>query len=188
MDYPWYKNVPPESPLEQGDIISGCSVIMPEAEHYNAILTGVLTQQDIPIEKFDAVVLSQSCDLAHGKIDAVIVCPVIELRQFLNDISVPSKEREKWIKELHHGKMPAYHLLNELGCKVLPQGFCIVNFHHIYSLPKMFLQEIVKTNERIRLLPPYREHLSQSFARYFMRVGLPSDIAEDKIKNYGKQM
>lgn len=23
------------------------------------------------------------------------------------------------------------------------------------------------------LMPPYREHLSQAFARYFMRVGLP---------------
>ena len=28
---------------------------------------------------------------------------------------------------------------------------------------------------RLRLLPPYREHLSQSFARFFMRVGLPID-------------
>jgi hypothetical protein len=26
------------------------------------------------------------------------------------------------------------------------------------------------------LLPPYREHLSQAFARFFMRVGLPVDI------------
>jgi hypothetical protein len=29
---------------------------------------------------------------------------------------------------------------------------------------------------RLRLLPPYREHLSQAFARLFMRVGLPADI------------
>jgi len=39
------------------------------------------------------------------------------------------------------------------------------------------LKDICKElNERIRLLPPYREHLSQSFARYFMKVGLPQDI------------
>jgi len=31
-------------------------------------------------------------------------------------------------------------------------------------------------DQRLRLLPPYREHLSQAFARFFMRVGLPSDI------------
>ncbi len=29
---------------------------------------------------------------------------------------------------------------------------------------------------RLRLLPPYREHLAQGFARFFMRVGLPVDI------------
>ena len=28
----------------------------------------------------------------------------------------------------------------------------------------------------LRLLPPYGEHLSQAFARFFMRVGLPVDI------------
>jgi len=28
----------------------------------------------------------------------------------------------------------------------------------------------------LRLLSPYREHLSQAFARFFMRVGLPVDI------------
>jgi hypothetical protein len=33
-----------------------------------------------------------------------------------------------------------------------------------------------KAAKRLRLLPPYREHLSQSFARFFMRVGLPIDI------------
>jgi len=31
-----------------------------------------------------------------------------------------------------------------------------------------------------RRLPPYREHLSQAFARYFMRVGLPQDITPFK--------
>lgn len=33
-----------------------------------------------------------------------------------------------------------------------------------------------KEIEHLRLLPPYREHLSQAFARYFMRVGLPQDL------------
>jgi hypothetical protein len=28
---------------------------------------------------------------------------------------------------------------------------------------------------RMVLPPPYREHLAQAFARYFMRVGLPHD-------------
>jgi len=36
----------------------------------------------------------------------------------------------------------------------------------------------------LRMLSPYREHLAQGFARYFMRVGLPHDakafVAEGK--------
>ena len=36
--------------------------------------------------------------------------------------------------------------------------------------------------QRLRLLPPYREHLGQAFARYFMRVGLPVDIPPFKNK------
>jgi hypothetical protein len=40
------------------------------------------------------------------------------------------------------------------------------------------LREYVKDKKRIRLLPPYREHLSQAFARHFMRVGLPSGIPQ----------
>jgi len=60
-----------------------------------------------------------------------------------------------------------------------------VDFHRIYTVPKAYLKQIALNNKfRIRLLPPYREHLSQAFARYFMRVGLPVDIDREEIKKY----
>ena len=31
------------------------------------------------------------------------------------------------------------------------------------------------SRQRLRLLSPYKEHFAQSFARFFMRVGLPRD-------------
>jgi hypothetical protein len=54
----------------------------------------------------------------------------------------------------------------------------IVDFHEVFSIPLDFLQAWIrsKNTNRLRLLPPYREHLSQAFARFFMRVGLPNDI------------
>jgi hypothetical protein len=53
----------------------------------------------------------------------------------------------------------------------------IVDFRRVFSLPLTFVrQRAPRTGDRLRLLPPYREHLSQAFARYFMRVGLPQDI------------
>ena len=53
----------------------------------------------------------------------------------------------------------------------------VVDFRRVYSLPVTFLRRrATQCGNRIRLLPPYREHLSQAFARFFMRVGFPVDI------------
>ena len=57
----------------------------------------------------------------------------------------------------------------------------LVDFHRIFSLPLEFMRSLAQTRgPHLRLLPPYREHLGQAFARYFMRVGLPADIPPSK--------
>jgi len=64
-------------------------------------------------------------------------------------------------------------------CKIngFESEYLIVDFRSIFSVHFDFLVEFVKEKgDRIRLLSPYREHLSQAFARFFMRVGLPVDI------------
>ena len=45
-------------------------------------------------------------------------------------------------------------------------------------MPREFLESLLaaRGRERPRLLSRYREHLSQAFARYFMRVGLPVPV------------
>ncbi len=54
----------------------------------------------------------------------------------------------------------------------------VVDFRRVYSLPLDYFRTFAAgMEERVRLLPPYREHLAQAFARFFMRVGLPIDIA-----------
>jgi len=53
----------------------------------------------------------------------------------------------------------------------------VVNFREIVSLPVGYLRaHAAVLGDRWRLLPPYLEHFSQAFARFFMRVGLPSAI------------
>ncbi|HET6574322.1 MAG TPA: hypothetical protein VFG68_12000 [Fimbriiglobus sp.] len=53
----------------------------------------------------------------------------------------------------------------------------VVDVRQLFSLPIGFVRKRVGlAGHRLRLLPPYREHLAQAFARYFMRVGLPIDI------------
>jgi hypothetical protein len=59
-----------------------------------------------------------------------------------------------------------------------PLELRVVDFLELYTLPRAFLESLLKGRggSRVRLLPPYREHLSQAFARFFMRVGLPQPI------------
>ena len=54
----------------------------------------------------------------------------------------------------------------------------VVDFHDIFTVPRTFLEALLARRQlpRLRLLPPYREHLSQAFARFFMRVGLPEPL------------
>lgn len=53
-----------------------------------------------------------------------------------------------------------------------------MDFHEVFTVPREFLESLLvaRGGTRPRLLPPYREHLSQAFARYFMRVGLPDPV------------
>ncbi len=56
----------------------------------------------------------------------------------------------------------------------------IIDFRTIYTLPKDFVLAFSgKLGKRVRLLSPYKEHLSQAFARYFMRVGLPRPLRDE---------
>ncbi len=75
------------------------------------------------------------------------------------------------------GQLIRHHVLNKCELENANREFRIVDFRCIYTLPLDFCREFAaKSGNRIRLLSPYREHLSQSFARLFMRVGLPADI------------
>ena len=55
----------------------------------------------------------------------------------------------------------------------------VVDFGHIVSLPIDYLEDhAAAIGDRWRLESPFLEHYSQAFARFFMRVGLPSGIAQ----------
>lgn len=183
MVYPWYASVEPGETIEQGDIIVNCTLLIPDEDHYRSIITEIPTEKPIQIQKITAIVLSQSCDITNEKIDSLIICPVWSLETLIS--TDPYYKSSKAREELRKGNSPSYHLLNKVKIvESIEEDFYFVDFHNIYSLPKTIVIEICKKTKRTRLLPPYREHLSQSFARYFMRVGLPSDISSDEIKKY----
>jgi hypothetical protein len=57
----------------------------------------------------------------------------------------------------------------------------VVDFGQIVSLPFTYLSIHAESiGRRWRLSSPFLEHFSQAFARFFMRVGLPTGIAAFK--------
>lgn len=167
-DYPWYDIVDADEALMQGDLISSCPVIVPSS----SIGVGRISAEVI---EYDVIVMSQSCDLAHRKLDNVLVSPIWPISEMgsENDLFLSRKGKES----LRQGNLPGYHLLNRCELEGFVADFQVVDFRNVYGIPLDFLIDLSKHNDkRLRLMPPYREHLSQAFARFFMRVGLPVDI------------
>lgn len=170
-EYPWYEIVDGNEDLLQGDFIKECPIVIPPSE--------ISDKVEVRVINYNVVVMSQSCDLVQEKIDLVLVCPVWPLTEFGENNPY---YRDKEGKEaLRRGYLPGYHLLNECEIDRFQTDYLIVDFRSVYSVPFNFIIDLAKREgKRLRLLPPYREHLSQAFARFFMRVGLPVDIPQFK--------
>jgi hypothetical protein len=172
-EFEWYVNISNSDNLSQGDFIIDCPIIKPPKE---IDLEG---ENDIQVDLINSIVLSQSCDLLNNKIEIVLVCPFFPLQYFVDNLPEDQKGKKalkKVIDTLRKGNQPGYHLLNkseEFGI----DDYIVVDFRNVYGIHIENLKKIIERKKsRIRLSPPYREHLSQAFARYFMRVGLPQDI------------
>jgi hypothetical protein len=162
--------------LLQGDILLDCPVFA-----VSGSLTWPLNAApviEIEAKVFDLVVMTQSCDLENEKVEDVLLAQlaawedVVRVEAARGNDAVRSR---KFRKLLVDGNVPGLSLLHRRDASPsLP--WSVVDFHRLFTLPKAFVTRFAADREpRLRLRSPYREHLAQAFARYFMRVGLPHD-------------
>ena len=178
MDYPWYDIVSGAN-IQQGDILENCPVFVLPSELPLRLSNTASKLYEVPFEARDVIVLSQTCDMVKGreKISEVLLCAVWKK----SDLTSGAMSTKKDWNDARKGAMPGFHVLNKCDLERFKRDYMVVDFHRVHSLPLDFVRKIAaKLGNRIRLLPPYREHLSQAFARFFMRVGLPVDIPEFK--------
>lgn len=163
--------------LQQGDLLPG-ALIPQFGNAYGKQNQG--ETEDVPLSPVDVIIVTQSCDLvvrANGKpkVRLVAVCPIYPIDVFsqTNRDFFDKKQREK----ARRGEINGLHLI---ACPVSPQDnskALVAVFKEIYSLPFGYIAEhAARLGRRNRLSSPYLEHFSQAFARFFMRVGLPSNI------------
>ena len=160
--------------LAQGDYLTDCPVpILPSDFSIGKV------DATISIRRADLIVMTQSCDLEYSKVQLVAMCPILSIAQLACfDERYGKADR---LEEIRKGRIEALHILSSTRVPEDPQDARIVDFREIHSLPVEFLGAHANSRgKRCRLRSPYLEHYSQAFARFFMRVGLPTAIPRFK--------
>lgn len=179
--------------ISQGDIFRDIECIESVAEK-----DGVLEVSRIVFPL--VVVLTQDCDLEQDaryqtddgtpsshdkKLFSVLVVPLYNAEhvyqgQHLSDLGlkmsqVPHKGGTG--NSLKQNERPRYHYLSFPAN--VPIVASIADFKHYFSVNLAYLQNLTQTNFVCRLSELYREALSQRFAAYLARIGLPNIPAAD---------
>lgn len=187
----WYEEVEAPAKLTQGDLIQNCPLVSWKAEGLQ--LSGEEEAEGLKgiaeAIKADTVVMTQACDLEHGKVQNVVLCPHLSLSEYYEGWKAMMESKEQkpsqraWrshCEDIRDGFVWNLAILNVGETSSLKTEHRIVDFHDIFTIPRNFLESLLEQRKqpRLRLLPPYREHLSQAFARFFMRVGLPVQVSQ----------
>jgi hypothetical protein len=159
--------------LEQGDILFKCPCLtIGGLTAWPPKPTDVLKIEEEPVT---AIILTQTCDLEHEKVDNILFGRVLTWETACRDLVDQGDEyakSSKYRKALVDGNVPGLFLLHKFDDLQFP--WSVVTFHQLFTLPRKLIHDVVDGGEnRLRMLSPYKEHLAQAFARYFMRVGLP---------------
>ncbi|MDZ7762216.1 MAG: hypothetical protein U5L00_18435 [Desulfovermiculus sp.] len=184
MSHEWYTFLKNDDLLHQGEIITDCDVFFPriEADPSNNEMEEFLTKKE------NVIILSHSCDLQNLKktVNQVLLCPFWPISQIEKTNAYLSSTIGK--EECRRGMLPCLEMLNEYRGSEWSQEVSVVSFFDVYSLPIDYLQNLV-SNRSIRpvLNSPYKEHIAQSFAKCYMRVGFPEGKGIQPFKSDSSQ-
>jgi hypothetical protein len=172
---PWWSTVERSAELRQGDFLPDCPVPIFGPEFQTSE-----TPAPVEVKVYDCIVMTQSCDLVNEPAPPLVaLCPVFSVPAF--EEAVPRMAKSGRWEHARQGRIEGVHLLGAVATPFGSRDSLVVDFRQIYSLPFGYLSRYAEeVNTRHRLQSPYLEHLSQAFARFFMRVGLPSQIPKFK--------
>ena len=157
-------------------------------------------QGKLSIEKIELpymIVLSQDCDLEwdfinrkdfsihtdntqfkHDKfLHTILICPAYLAEHLKQGIHLQNQKMKmeeigskKW-NDIENNNNPRYHFLN--NCLELQIPKLAIDFKHYFTIPRDKLYESAKDHYIASVSHLFRESLSQRFAYYLSRIGLP---------------
>ena len=188
MSNSWYEVVSKDSPLGQGDLLFDCPLLVWREESPDLSQgTELTTAPFVEWRRRNVVVMTQACDLEHGKVRDVVLSPHFALsdyRQIWSNWMVSRNQNasekawKRMCEDISDGYVWNLTFLDQHVDGEPSTGVRVVDFHQVFTAPRRLIESQIK-NPRLRLRSPYTEYLSQAFARYFMRVGLPQPITSE---------
>lgn len=158
--------------LRQGDVLENCAIAIVPND-----FSPETSDDEVRVETRRLIVVTQSCDLANAKAPLVALCPIQRLEE-MEQADAKFTARGRW-EDVRRGKIEGLHMLPSLTDPNINRDALVADFRMIVSLPLGYLTRHANSiGDRPRLTSPFVEHFSQSFARFFMRVGLPSQIPQ----------
>lgn len=180
-EFDWYTVVSGTTTLEQGDLLDDFPVVvpLPSLAEVSSESLGAEVQQSATVQLFNVVVMTQSCDFAKlSDEDEVVLCPRFDYSELI--VAEPKFGGQGGWKNLINGRFIGAHLINKCEIENHEFDYQVIDLRRVFSAPFSVVKQVATNQgDRIRLLPPYREHLAQAFARQFMRVGLPIDLPRE---------
>ncbi|MBE9479589.1 MAG: hypothetical protein IMY80_06440 [Chloroflexi bacterium] len=120
-------------------------------------------------------------EITHDKLlPAILMCPAYQTIPFKNGEHLNGLGRKMEIYSssrwniITRNQNPRYHFLAEW--RPFHVAELVVDFKHFFTVPTEILRDTYGTQQHYiaRLICPYREDLSQRFAAYLARIGLPT--------------
>lgn len=193
QNFEWYQIINSNKEITQGDILEDI-----------LIMTSIETESP-PYYKSvgfpsDVIVMTQACDIQQGKVEYINLCRLLPLDELIvkhviknsNDqatanittcgdlVSGQRKIGGKFVESLIQGNIVNYYLLENND--ILKNR--VVDVSESFKMPIKSLYKTIsdlEDRDRLRLQPPYREHLAQHYANTFGRIGLPFNLNRDEI-------
>ncbi len=162
----WYADG--DANVEQGDIFPSFRVLTPVAsETDDGDYAFAARDQTI-------VVLTQSCDIPKSGQRTLMAASVFDYDALVSAEGNDHLRTTEYRRSLARGNAIADFLIPPTqGGEI---SWSIVSFRDLFVVPKSIVLDVAGRQPPIRLASPYKEYLSQAFARFVMRVGLPSPL------------